>query len=882
MSEPRRVYFFGDGKADGDSSMTALLGGKGANLAEMTRLGIPVPAGFTITTEACLDYEAGDGTLGAPLIANIHDALRALEASAGARFGDAADPLLVSVRSGARQSMPGMMDTVLNVGLNDDTVVGLAKQTDDARFAYDSYRRFIQMFGAVVLGVNHFYFEEELIAIKAKAGVRNDDQLSADALHDLVAAYKRTIAQRSRGIDFPQAPEAQLHAAVSAVFASWHNDRAYAYRNKHGIPHNWGTAVSVQAMVFGNRGDTSATGVMFTRNPSTGEPAHFGEYLLNAQGEDVVAGIRTPNRIVDPKGGPGLRDALPEAFDALTDIANRLETHYREIQDVEFTIERGQVWILQTRAAKLSAAASVRAAVDMARANIITEDEALLRVSTGAIEELLHPQLDPNAPRTVIATGLAASPGAATGEIVLSTEDAIAAAQAGRDAILVRAETTPEDIRGMLAAVGILTAHGGVTSHAAVVARQVGKCCVAGCASVQPDVERGVVTIGGREYAAGAIITLDGARGQVIEGEVPSIPAAPTAEFETLLQWADARRRIGVRTNVDNGTDAALARRLGAEGIGLVRTEHMFFAEERISAMQETILADDGPSRRTALARLRPFQRRDFEDLLEAMDGLPVMIRLLDPPLHEFLPKRASDIHHIAESMGKTPDQVRVLVSHLYETNPMLGHRGCRLGITRPEIYAMQCRAIFDATLALHARGLQPQPQIMIPLVSLATELEAVRRTIDQVRAEYDDRDGVLAAIPIGTMIELPRACAAAGELALHADFFSFGTNDLTQTVFGFSRDDTSMFLPGYLDAGLLKDDPFVVLDTEGVGHFIRLACARARAVKPEISIGICGEHGGEPRSVAWIQRGSVDYVSCSPFRVPVARLAAAQAAVRS
>lgn len=879
MTESRRLFYFGGGHAHGDLSMRDTLGGKGAGLAEMTRIGIPVPPGFTIATAESVIFGA-TGEVPASLLGEVDEAMDRIGELFGKSFGDASDPLLVSVRSGARASMPGMMDTILNVGLTDETIVGLIAKTGDERFAYDSYRRFIQMFGDVVLGVDHFYFEEELYAVKAKAGVKNDSDLTAEDLKTLIVRYKKAIAERS-DIGFPNDPREQLIQAIRAVFASWNNDRAAHYRNLEGIPHEWGTAVNVQAMVFGNMGDDSATGVAFTRNPSTGERERYGEFLANAQGEDVVAGIRTPQPLSGSGGElPSLEETMPSAYAELIEIEDRLEAHYRDMQDIEFTVQQGKVWILQTRTGKRSAAAAVRIAVELANEGMITQREALLRVRPGQIEELLHPRLDPDAPRDVIATGLAASPGAATGEIVLTARAAELTRDAGRPCILVRLETTPDDIRGMSAAQGVLTARGGITSHAAVVARQMGKCCVAGSGAVLPDVAAGTVKIGSYEFRAGEQLTLDGSKGEVIRGTVPTVDAELSDAFQELMGWADARRKIGVRTNADQGADSALARSFGAEGIGLVRTEHMFFEANRIQAVREMIVADTRPERTLALAKLRPFQQSDFEEILEAMDGCPVTIRLLDPPLHEFLPDANDDITELAKAMGRSEASVRGLVSRLHESNPMLGHRGCRLAISHPEIYEMQARAIFDATIARKDAGGDPRPQIMIPLVSAARELEVIRARIEAVAGEYGEHEAALLEIPIGTMIELPRACANAGAIAQHADFISFGTNDLTQTVFGFSRDDTANFLPAYLHGGILPEDPFAVLDIDGVGTFIQMACERARATKPDISIGLCGEHGGEPKSVAWLQRGVVDYVSCSPFRVPIARLAAAQAAL--
>lgn len=876
-----RVYCFGNGRADGDGSMKALLGGKGANLAEMTRIGIPVPPGFTITTAECIAFEQAGGRLSEALDADIEAALRGVEAILDVRFGDVSAPLLVSVRSGARASMPGMMDTVLNVGLNDATLAGLIAQSGDARFAYDSYRRFVQMFGNVVLGVDHYYFEEELYAVKQAAGVREDHELDADALASLIPRFKQAVATHA-ATPFPEEPREQLRAAIGAVFASWHNDRAAFYREREGIPHDWGTAVNVQAMVFGNLGADCATGVAFTRDPATGERVRYGEFLPNAQGEDVVAGIRTPQPLAGIGGAePSLEETMPEAFGELMAIEDRLEQHYRDMQDIEFTIQRGRVWILQTRNGKRTTKAAVQIAVDMVAEGLIDRTEALRRVGPQSLDELLHPAIDPDAPIDVLARGLAASPGAATGAIVLSAERAEAEAALGHDVILVRTETTPEDIRGMTAARGVLTARGGITSHAAVVARQMGKCCVAGCHAVV--VHRGEprVTIGEETFSEGDVITLDGSRGLVIRGATPRVPAQMTPAFETLMSWADEAARLGVWTNADHAKDATLARSFGATGIGLVRTEHMFFEGERINAMREMILAGNEAARRKALAQLQPFQTEDFLGLLQAMDGLPVTVRLLDPPLHEFLPTRLEDLEDLASRLSISLEEVRRVVDSLHESNPMLGHRGCRLGLSYPEIYEMQARAIFDATLAAQDAGGNPQARIMVPLVSIPEELAQIRVLLDAVRASYGDRAPRLDGVAIGTMIELPRACLLADQIAEHADFLSFGTNDLTQTTYGLSRDDVSSFLPAYLARHTMPQDPFVVLDADGVGQLILLACERARAVKPTISIGICGEHGGEPRSVAWIHGTPVDYVSCSPYRVPVARLAAAQASGR-
>ncbi|MFT4704181.1 MAG: pyruvate,orthophosphate dikinase [Bradymonadia bacterium] len=876
MIEPR-IYSFGAGVADGAGDDKERLGGKGAGLAEMTRLGVPVPAGFTLTTAECLAFEEAGQSLSDGLLGEIDTAMALLESRMGAGFGDEANPLLVSVRSGARASMPGMMDTVLNVGLNDQTVQGLIEETGDRRFAYDSYRRFIQMFGNVVLGVDHYYFEEELHAVKREAGVREDHELGAEDWVALIPRYKAAVAKHGSA-PFPETPKEQLLATIRAVFQSWHNERAAFYRDQHGIPHAWGTAVNVQAMVFGNLGQDCATGVAFTRDPATGAKVRYGEFLPNAQGEDVVAGIRTPQPLAGTEADcESLELMMPEAYAELMAIEDRLEAHYRDMQDIEFTIQRGKVWILQTRSGKRTTAAAVRIAVEMANEGLISRTEALHRVPARSLDELLHPAIDRDAEVDVLAQGLAASPGAATGAIVLSAEAAEAAAKRGEDVILVRAETTPEDIKGMTAAQGVLTSRGGITSHAAVVARQMGKCCVAGCSAVLVYHDR--VRIGDVELAAGDIISLDGTRGLVIRGSAPRIAAQLTDEFETLMGWAAEARRLGVWANADSGHDATLARRFGAVGIGLARTEHMFFDGDRINAMREMILAANEPARRAALEKLRPFQTSDFVDILSVMDGLPVTVRLLDPPLHEFLPEREQDIEALARALNLSAAEVHHTVELLRESNPMLGHRGCRLGIAYPEIYEMQVRAIFDATLAVRDAGKTPMARIMVPLVSVAAELAAVRAIVERVRDSYGERAEELKDVAIGTMIELPRACLIAGDIARHADFLSFGTNDLTQTTFGFSRDDVAGFLPGYIAAGLLPHDPFVVLDSTGVGELVTMACERARAVKPSISIGICGEHGGEPRSVAWAHTQAIDYVSCSPFRVPVACLASAQAA---
>ena len=878
---PQYVYSFGDGQTDSPDSDRVILGGKGAALAEMTRMGIPVPPGFTISTAMSVLYDRSTRQLPSSLVSEVDTALAQLEARMSAQFGGVERPLLVSVRSKARASMPGMMDTILNVGLNDRTVEGLAALTRNPRFAWDSYRRLLQMFGNVVLGVHHFYFEEELHAIREKAHVRSDDALDADHLRELCSMYQQLIAARASR-PFPQDPREQLDTAIAAVFESWYNRRAHDYRDMHNIPHTWGTAVNVQAMVFGNMGDDSGTGVCFTRNPSTGENRLFGEFLANAQGEDVVAGLRTPSPLSgdDPDS---MQSRLPAAWHELLGILQRLESHFRDMQDVEFTVQNGHVWILQTRNGKRTAAAEIRIATELVGEGVISRTDALLKVPVSGLDSMLHPTVDTNAPLQIIARGLPASPGAASGRIVFSAAEAEELHEAGVACVLVREETSPEDIRGMKAAVAILTGRGGMTSHAAVVARQMGKCCVVGCGALRIDVSAGRLKVAGLTMTSADTITVDGTNGSVIVGPVPLKDAELTPSYHTLMDWADEVRPIDVRANADTGQDALLARRFGAAGIGLTRTEHMFFEEGRINSMREMILAPDAAMRARALAKLQPFQVNDFEAIFAAMNGLPVTVRLLDPPLHEFLPERIEDLQDLGERLQMSPEEVRRATANLHESNPMLGHRGCRLGISYPEIYDMQVRAIFDATLRCIAGGGDPQPEIMVPLVSVPNELAMIRARIESIiREHYPAAAARLSTIPIGTMIELPRACLVAGELARHADFFSFGTNDLTQTTYGFSRDDVSTFLPAYLQAGILEADPFVTLDTRGVGELIRMACVAARAVKPGIKIGVCGEHGGDPKSIAFVQDGLVDYVSCSPWRVPVARLASAQAYLRS
>jgi pyruvate,orthophosphate dikinase len=878
------VYAFGDGKAEGSAAKRDLLGGKGANLAEMAGLGLPVPPGFTITTEVCTYFYSHGRNYPADLKPELDAALERTGAMVGRRFGDPANPLLVSVRSGARASMPGMMDTVLNLGLNDATVAALARAADE-RFAWDSYRRFIQMYGNVVLGVEHHEFESILDIEREKRGAASDTDLKADDWERIVALYKQLV-EDTLGKPFPQAPEEQLWGAIGAVFGSWMNARAIAYRQLHDIPASWGTAVNVQAMVFGNMGDSSATGVAFTRNPSTGEKALYGEFLVNAQGEDVVAGIRTPQDLTEAarrasgNPAPSLEELMPDAYAEFSRIAERLEGHYRDMQDLEFTIERGKLWMLQTRTGKRTAKAALKIAVDMAAEGLITREDAIGRIAPDSLDQLLHPTLDPAAERTVLARGLPASPGAATGEIVFTAEEAERLARDGGVVLLVRSETSPEDIHGMAAAAGILTARGGMTSHAAVVARGMGKPCVCGAGAVKIDVKAGTMTIGGKVWRAGNVITIDGGTGEVFDGRVPTLQPELTGDFGTLMGWADAVRRMKVRANADTPNDARAARDFGAEGIGLCRTEHMFFEGERILSVREMILARDAEGRRNALDKLLPYQRDDFVELFTIMRGLPVTIRLLDPPLHEFLPKTDEEIAEVAASMRVEPAALRERVTALTEVNPMLGHRGCRLLITYPEIAEMQTRAILEAAAEAAGRTGEPvEPEIMVPLVGMKSELDRVKATI-QATAEKLRSNGGAVQHTIGTMIELPRAALRAQEIAESADFFSFGTNDLTQTTFGISRDDATAFIGPYQELGLVEKDPFMTLDVEGVGVLVRVAANEGRKAKPELKLGICGEHGGDPASIHFCESVGLDYVSCSPFRVPIARLAAAQAAL--
>ncbi len=859
------LYTFGNGKAEGKAGLKDLLGGKGANLAEMSAIGLPVPPGFTITTEVCTFFYENQQTYPAELTEQAIAALAEIEKQLGCGFGDADNPLLVSVRSGARASMPGMMDTILNLGLNEQTIEGLAKRSGDARFAYDSWRRFIQMYASVVLNLEHHDFEDIIDDAKRASGVKTDTELTADDWKQIVARYQKLVLDKT-GRPFPADPQEQLWGAIGAVFGSWMNQRAITYRRLHDIPESWGTAVSVQAMVFGNMGDDCATGVAFTRNPSTGENAFYGEYLINAQGEDVVAGLRTPLTIAQ------MSHAMPEIYRQLLDVRARLEAHYHDMQDIEFTVQRGKLFMLQTRNGKRTAQAALKVACDMVREGLIDKKEALRRVSPASLEQLLHPTLDPKAVKKVIAKGLPASPGAVSGKIVFTAEAAEAQGQKGEKVILCRVETSPEDIGGMHAAVGILTTRGGMTSHAAVVARGMGRACVAGTGEVRIDLKAGTLTSRGSILKAGDIITLDGATGEVMLGAVPVIQPALSGDFGELMGWADAVRILKVRANAETPLDAETARKFGAEGIGLCRTEHMFFDEDRISVVREMILAEDEAGRRAALAKLEPMQTGDFVKLFRIMKGLPVTIRLLDPPLHEFLPHTEAEIAALATASGLAPEKIRQRVLTLTEANPMLGHRGCRLGITYPEIYEMQVRAIFAAVKQLDAAI---EPEIMFPLIATRAELDMLKAMAVRVATEMD-----IKAYLIGIMIELPRAALRAGELAEAAAFFSFGTNDLTQTTFGLSRDDAGNFLPDYIRQGVLQHDPFVTLDIEGVGELIKIAVERGRKTRPALKIGICGEHGGDPASIAFCAALGLDYVSCSPFRVPIARLAAAQAAL--
>jgi pyruvate,orthophosphate dikinase len=880
------VYNFGDGKAEGSVAMKNQLGGKGANLADMCALGLPVPPGFTITTDVCVAYYDAGKNFPESLAAQVADGVKEIERIVGRNFGDAKNPLLVSVRSGARASMPGMMDTILNLGLNDATVEGLAAKTGNPRFAYDSYRRFIQMYSDVVLGVDHDHFEDLLDLMKNERDFSQDTDLSADDLKELVAQYKAKVQEHLKK-PFPQDVNEQLWGATKAVFDSWMNPRAITYRNLHDIPADWGTAVNIQSMVFGNMGDDCATGVAFTRNPSTGDKAFYGEFLVNAQGEDVVAGIRTPQPLTiqgKAEGGdlPSMEEVMPDVFADLVRIYQKLEAHYRDMQDIEFTVENRKLWMLQTRNGKRTAKASLKIAVDMVNEKLITKEEALLRIDPLSLDQLLHPTLDPNAKKQVIAKGLPASPGAASGKVVFTAEDAEHAANLKEKVILVRVETSPEDIHGMHAAQGILTARGGMTSHAAVVARGMGKCCVSGAGEVRINYAKKEFSAGNVTVREGDIITLNGSTGEVILGAVATVEPNLSGDFNTVMGWADAVRTLNVRTNAETPLDAKTARGFGAEGIGLCRTEHMFFDAERIIAMREMIVAETKKARETALAKLLPMQRKDFADIFRIMDGLPVTIRLLDPPLHEFLPHTESEMQEVADASHLTLEAVKYRASQLHEANPMLGHRGCRLGITYPEIYAMQSRAIFEAAAEVQKTGGNVLPEIMIPLVMTKKELQLMKAIIDQVAGEVRSTTGIEVAYQVGTMIELPRAALRAGEIAEYAEFFSFGTNDLTQTTLGISRDDAANFIEQYKKQGVIEQDPFVTIDQDGVGELIRLAAERGKATRANIKLGICGEHGGDPASIGFCQKAGLNYVSCSPYRVPIARLAAAQAAIRA
>ena len=877
-STRKYAYQFGTARTEGDASYRELLGGKGSNLAEMSRLKLPVPAGFTISTEVCTYYYDHGQKYPKALAEQVRSCIKAVEKTMGATFGDPKNPLLLSVRSGARVSMPGMMETVLNLGLNDEIAAGLAEKSGDARFTYDVYRRFVQMYGDVVMGLRpegkeHDPFEVLLEKKKEKRGVELDNQLTADDLKELVAEFKAVIKKRLKR-EFPEDPEEQLWGSVGAVFGSWQGARAIRYRELEGIPHNWGTAVNVQAMVYGNMGDDCATGVAFTRDPSTGQNKLYGEFLINAQGEDVVAGIRTPEPVSK------LKKVMPKAFKEFETVCGRLEKHYKDMQDLEFTIQNGHLWMLQTRSGKRTAAAAVKIAVDMAKERLIGQKEALMRVKPGDLDQLLHPSFDPAARRDVIGEGLPASPGAATGQVVFHAEEAEELAADGERVILVRLETSPEDIGGMHAAQGILTARGGMTSHAAVVARGMGKCCVAGCGALGIDYAKDLFTAGGKTVKKGDWISIDGSSGEVMLGQVPTKETTLSKDFGDLMKWADRERKLKVRTNADTPHDSVVARKFGAEGIGLCRTEHMFFEGDRIDAVREMILADDEAGRRKALAKLKPIQRKDFEGIFKAMNGLPVTIRLLDPPLHEFLPHETAQQKEMARQLGIPLAQVKAKVDSLHEFNPMLGHRGCRLDITSPEIYQMQVEAIIEAALNVKKRKVKALPEIMIPLVGTVRELSDLKAMTDRTAAEVMRKKKAKVSYMVGTMIEIPRAALVADQIAKEAEFFSFGTNDLTQLAFGYSRDDAGKFLPVYVDSGILPADPFQSLDIEGTGQLLEIGTKRGRKTRKGLKVGICGEHGGDPASVTFCHGVGLDYVSCSPYRVPIARLAAAQAAL--
>ncbi len=898
----KNVYSFGGGNAEGRAQMKELLGGKGANLAEMASLGLPVPPGFTITTAVCNAYDAVKDKYPKGLDKEVLKHLARVEKIMGKKFGDAKDPLLVSVRSGAPASMPGMMDTVLNLGLNDKTVEGLAAASGNERFAWDSYRRFIQMYGDVVMDLKPTSaretdpFEHALERMKEKVGAKLDTDLTTAQLRDLVAEYKKLIGERA-GRPFPTDPHKQLWGAIGAVFRSWNNERAIVYRKLNRIPSHWGTAVNVQSMVFGNMGAASATGVAFTRDPANGEQRFYGEFLVNAQGEDVVAGIRTPQQITvassrawakengvseakRASGFPSLEEVMPVCFKQLIKTADKLERHYRDMQDLEFTIENDRLWMLQTRNGKRTAGAAIRIAVEMAKQKLIDRPTAVLRVNPDQIDQLLHPMIDPDAAKDLLARGLGASPGAASGIAVFSADDAVAAKQQGQKVLLIRVATSPEDISGMVASEGILTATGGRTSHAAVVARGMGKCCVVGCDALRIDYNADQMTVGDRTIKRGDWVTIDGTSGEIFAGEVPTVKAELSGDFDTLMSWADKYRTMKIRTNADTPHDSKVAREFGAQGIGLCRTEHMFFEGDRIDAVREMILADELGEREIALAKLLPYQRSDFEGIFKAMDGLPVTVRLLDPPLHEFLPHTDEEYAELAGKLNIDVTELKRSGEALHEFNPMLGHRGCRLAITYPEIYAMQTRAILEAALSVSKKGIKVEPEIMIPLVGTQSELAQLRKVVEAAAGDVLKGEKPKFKYKIGTMIEVPRAALTADAIAEYADFFSFGTNDLTQMGFGLSRDDAGRFLPEYIESGVLSDDPFATLDIEGIGQLMEIAVAKGRAARKDIKLGICGEHGGDPRSIMFCQKLGLDYVSCSPFRVPVARLAAAHAAL--
>ncbi len=881
------VYRFGGGATAGRADMKNLLGGKGANLAEMASLGLPVPPGFTIPTSMCTYYYEHGESYPDSLAGEVADAIGHIESAVGATFGDADNPLLVSVRSGARVSMPGMMDTVLNLGLNDDTVEGLARRSGDARFAWDSYRRFIQMYSDVVLGVDHYHFEELIEIHKEERGQIEDTELGAEDWKLLAEGFKAKT-EEELGTPFPQDVQAQLWGAISAVFGSWQTERARVYRKLNAIPEDWGTAVNVQAMVFGNMGDTSATGVAFTRNPSTGERAIYGEYLINAQGEDVVAGIRTPQnlskdaRLAAGSDALSMEESMPEVYGQLVDVFAKLEAHYRDMQDIEFTVQEGKLWMLQTRSGKRTAKAALRIAVEMVDEGLIDKETAVQRVEPKSLDQLLHPTLDPDAPRTVLTKGLPASPGAASGEVVFDADTAEARAKDGHKVILCRVETSPEDIHGMHAAEGILTARGGMTSHAAVVARGMGRPCVSGAGQLRINAAEDVLRVGEVEVKAGERITIDGTSGEVMLGAVKTLQPELEGNFATLIGWADAYRRLKVRTNADTPADSDVARQFGAEGIGLCRTEHMFFDGDRIVAVRQMILAENEQGRRAALDKLLPMQRDDFAAIFRVMRGLPVTVRLLDPPLHEFLPHGEAEFADVAEATGVSVDRLKRRVGELHEFNPMLGHRGCRLAITYPEIYEMQARAIFEAAISVEKEdGETVVPEIMIPLVATQDELSILRARVEAVAETVFAEKGHSVAYQVGTMIELPRAAICADKIATSADFFSFGTNDLTQTALGISRDDAARFLDIYVKRDIFAQDPFVSIDVDGVGALVEMGVERGRSTKVDLKLGICGEHGGDPASIDFCERVGLDYVSCSPFRVPIARLAAAQAALK-